>query len=169
MGLPFRCGATECAASTLEAAVTAEMTISVSRTASATETAVRTPMALPASLRGAPASSGNRMSQAAMRSTPASLRPEAIAWPASPKPIKEIRGVLRRFMTQAHSGVRNAGDGWCTLGVERFDRLQAPGLALLSLRLRPGDGFSVQGRVSFHRLPGERFRVGCEHEPRACA
>src|SRR6186997_284915 len=106
------------------------MTMSVSRTASAAEAAARTPMA-----------------------SPAALRPEAIAWPASPKPIKEIRGVLRRFMMQTHSGVRKAGNGGRALGVERFDRLQAPGLTLLSLRFGPGD-----------RLP-----VGGKHEPRACA
>ena len=73
--------------------------MSVSRTASAAELASRTPMLSPAAFSFVPALSGKRISQAAMRSMPPSRRPEAIAWPASPKPMKETRGVLRRVMT----------------------------------------------------------------------
>ena len=56
-------------------------------------------MLSPAAFSRAPSATGNKMSQAAMRSMPLSRRPEAIAWPASPKPMKETRGVLRRVMT----------------------------------------------------------------------
>ena len=45
------------------------------------------------------------MSQAAMRSMPLSRKPEAMAWPASPKPMKEMRGVLRRVMGVTSLGV----------------------------------------------------------------
>ena len=78
--------------------MTAETIKSVSLTASAAEAASRTPDFSPAALSGAPPVCANKMSQAAMRSTPASRRPAAIACPASPKPIKETRGVLRRGM-----------------------------------------------------------------------
>ena len=56
--MPVRCGATERAASRLEAAVTAEMIMSVSATASAAEFASRTPMLSPAAFSRAP--SGDR-------------------------------------------------------------------------------------------------------------
>jgi len=82
----------DCAASTLDAAVTAEMTISDSRTASAAELAQRTPIGAAAWRSLSPACCGNRMSHAAICSTPSSRSPAAIAWPASPKPIKEMRG-----------------------------------------------------------------------------
>src|SRR5262249_58686035 len=63
--------------------------------ASAAEVASRTPISSPAARRLAPAASGNRISQAAMVMTPAPRRPAAKAWPASPKPMKQRRGVLR--------------------------------------------------------------------------
>ena len=92
-GLPARCGLTDCAASMLDAAVTAEMTMSASRTASAAEPAQRAPLAAAACRRALPCACGNRMSHADMRSTPASRSPAAIAWPASPKPMKEMAGL----------------------------------------------------------------------------
>ena len=80
---------TDCAASTLDAAVTAAMTMSASRTASAAEVARRTPIASAALASFSPSLFGNRMSHADIRATvPASRRPAAIAWPASPKPMK---------------------------------------------------------------------------------
>jgi hypothetical protein len=93
-----RYGSTERAASRLDAAVTAEMIISVSATASAAERASPTPILSPAAFSRAPSAAGNRMSQATMRSMPPSRSPEAIACPASPKPMKETRGVLRRVI-----------------------------------------------------------------------
>jgi hypothetical protein len=62
------------------------------RTASPAEDAQRTPIAAAARLSFSPSACGNRMSQAAMRSTPVSRRPVAIAWPASPKPMKHSVG-----------------------------------------------------------------------------
>jgi len=91
-GLPARCGFTDCAASTLAAAVTAETTMSAPRSASAAEEAQRTPIASPARLSRSPSVCGNAMSHAAMRSTPASRSPDAMAWPASPKPMKQNVG-----------------------------------------------------------------------------
>ncbi len=91
-GFPARCALTDCAASTLAAAVTADTMMSASRTASAAEDAQRTPIASALRLSLSPSVCGNRMSQAAMRSTPLSRRPEAIAWPASPKPMKQNVG-----------------------------------------------------------------------------
>ena len=60
------CGATDRAASRLDAAVTAEMMMSELTTASAAELASRAPIVSPASRSRAPSSSGNRMSHAAM-------------------------------------------------------------------------------------------------------
>jgi hypothetical protein len=88
---PVRCGATDRAASRLAAAVTADTTTSLERTASAAETARRTPILAPACRSLSPSGAGNRMSQADMLAVPASRRPEAMAWPASPKPMKQMR------------------------------------------------------------------------------
>ena len=63
--------------------------------ASPAEVPSRTPSSSPAARSFAPAASGNRMSHAAMVVTPAVRRPDAKAWPASPKPMKQRRGVLR--------------------------------------------------------------------------
>src|SRR5690349_1981963 len=71
------------------------MTMSEPLMASAAEAPSRTPSSSPALRNRAPAGCGNRMSQAAMVVTPAPRRPEAKAWPASPKPMKQRRGVLR--------------------------------------------------------------------------
>src|SRR5262249_19554085 len=79
----------------LEAAVTAAITMSAPLIASPAEVASRTPSSPPAARRFAPPDSGNRTSQAAMVVTPAVRRPDAKAWPASPKPMKQSRGVLR--------------------------------------------------------------------------
>ena len=68
--------------------------MSAPRAASAAELATRAPMASPACLRAAPSAAGNRMSQAATVSMPVSRKPLAMAWPASPKPMKHRRGVL---------------------------------------------------------------------------
>ena len=46
--MPARCALTDCAASTLDAAVTAETIMSAPRTASAADAAQRTPIASPA-------------------------------------------------------------------------------------------------------------------------
>ena len=89
-----RSGLTERAASMLAAAVTAETIMSASRSASAAETAQRTPIAPAARLSFSPFASGNKISQAAMRTTPSSRKPAAIAWPASPKPMKQRAGLL---------------------------------------------------------------------------
>src|SRR5690348_16312712 len=71
------------------------MTMSEPLMASAAEAPSRTPNSSPALRSRAPAGCGNRMSQAAMVVTPAPRSPEAKAWPASPKPMKQRRGVLR--------------------------------------------------------------------------
>src|SRR5690348_16938666 len=71
------------------------MTMSEPLMASAAEAPSRTPNSSPALRNRVPAGCGNRMSQAAMVVTPAPRRPEAKAWPASPKPMKQRRGVLR--------------------------------------------------------------------------
>src|SRR5579863_4901911 len=92
-GLPVRCAFTDCAAAVLDAAVTAEMIKSALRTASAADCATPTPIAPAACLSFAPSGFGNRMSQAVMVSRPASRKPEAMAWPASPKPINAIVGL----------------------------------------------------------------------------
>src|SRR5262245_13569019 len=63
--------------------------------ASPAELPSRTPSSRPAARSFTPAASGNRMSHAAMVVTPAVRRPDAKAWPASPKPMKQRRGVLR--------------------------------------------------------------------------
>ena len=60
------CGATDCAASRLDAAVTAETMMSELATASAAEDASRAPILSPACFSRAPSFRGNRMSQAAM-------------------------------------------------------------------------------------------------------
>src|SRR5689334_3574821 len=88
------CGATDRAASRLEAAVTAATMTSEFLTASAAELASRAPIRCPADFSAAPSACGNRMSQAATLSTPTSRSPEAIACPASPKPMKQRRGLL---------------------------------------------------------------------------
>src|SRR5271166_757153 len=94
-GWPARCALTDCAASTLAAAVTADMTMSASATAAAADGAQRTPIAAPARLSRSPAACGKRMSHAAIRSTPlAWRRPAAMAWPASPKPMKHSAGFI---------------------------------------------------------------------------
>jgi hypothetical protein len=92
-GFPPRCAVTDCAASPLDAAVTAEMTISAFCTASAAEMAQRTPLASAVRRSLLPAVSGNRMSQAVICAASASWKPAAIAWPASPNPIKAIFGL----------------------------------------------------------------------------
>src|SRR5581483_896044 len=69
------------------------MTISASRAASGPEDAMRTPVAAAARFSASPRLSGNRMSHAAIDPAPASCRPAAIAWPASPKPIKAMEGL----------------------------------------------------------------------------
>ena len=68
--------------------------MSAPRAASAAELATRAPMLSPACLSLAPSAAGNRMSQAAIVSMPVSRSPLAMAWPASPKPMKHRRGVL---------------------------------------------------------------------------
>src|SRR4029077_19169155 len=143
-GFPIRCGAADRAASTLEAAVTADMIMSVSRTASAADNAIRTPIVWAAAFNGTPAVPGNKISQTAIRSIPASRNPEAIACPASPKPMKETRGVLRRVMAGSRSLVRNPRDRRRALGVERFDRLQSPGLSFPALGFGPADRLPVR-------------------------
>jgi hypothetical protein len=80
------------------------MIMSVSATASAAETAGRTPIVSAAARNFWPSACGNRMSQAAICSMPVSRRPAAIAWPASPKPMKEMRGVLWRVMAVLRFG-----------------------------------------------------------------
>ena len=65
---------------------------------SAAEVASRAPISSPACFSVAPSSRGNRMSHAAMLVTPASRRPDAIACPASPKPMKQRLGLLRRVI-----------------------------------------------------------------------
>ena len=60
------CGATDCAASRLDAAVTAATMMSEFATASAADVASRAPIASPACLSVAPSAFGNRMSHAAM-------------------------------------------------------------------------------------------------------
>ena len=94
------------------------MIMSVSRTASCAEDASRTPILSPAALSFSPAACGNRMSQAAMRSMPLSRRPEAMAWPASPKPMKETRGVF-----------------WPVMGALLYEFRQVPLYANRNLRI----------------------------------
>src|SRR4051812_15012518 len=106
--------------------------MSVSCTASAAEPASLIPALAPACLSFSPSGAGNKISQAATRSIPPSRSPDAIACPASPKPIRETRGVLRRFIGLFVLHYRRA------VGVERLDGLQAPSLALLALLFRPG-------------------------------
>src|SRR3954451_22939143 len=112
--------------------------MSVSRTASAAEPASLMPALAPACLSVSPSGAENKISQAATRSSPPSRKPNAIACPASPKPIRETRGVLRRFIGLLVLRVRHA------VGVERLDGLQAPSLALLALLFGPGDRLPIR-------------------------
>src|SRR6516225_2454162 len=91
--LPRRRAFTDCAASPLDAAVTAEMTSSACRTASAAEEAQCTPLASAARRNLLPALCGKRISQAVICAASASCSPAAMAWPASPKPMKAILGL----------------------------------------------------------------------------
>jgi len=91
-GCPATCDLTDCAASTLDAAVTAETITSAPRTASAAEPALVTPMAAAASRSRSPSAFGNKTSQAEIVATPVSRQPAAMACPASPKPMNAILG-----------------------------------------------------------------------------
>ena len=78
-GCCARCCFTDCAASTLDAAVTAEMTASAPCTASAAEPSQRTPIAAAACLSFSPSGVGKSMSHAAIVSMPA--RAGLMRWP----------------------------------------------------------------------------------------
>src|SRR3974390_1347846 len=108
------------------------------------ELASRPPIFSPAALGGAPSATGNRMSQAARRSSPLSRRPAAIACPARPKPMKETRGVLRPVMfgilnrfhgcaaaSRRDNGTRRrcaAHTAWCETYRDHFVAPRASGL-----------------------------------------
>src|ERR1700722_20900843 len=69
------------------------MIMSAPRTASAADCAHRTPAGWGACLSFWPCGLGNRISHADIPAMPVSCRPEAMAWPASPKPMKATVGL----------------------------------------------------------------------------
>jgi hypothetical protein len=130
---------TDCAAATLAAAVTADMTICDPRAASPAEEAQPTPVVSPACLSRSPAGSGNRMSHAAIRPAPASRNPAAIAWPASPKPMKQIAGFTSPIVI-ASSTSALADDGrigvWSAMASRHPPQQQDAPMKILSCRDR---------------------------------
>ena len=99
---------TDCAASTLEAAVTAEMIMSAPRIASAAEPAQRTPAASPARRSFCPCALRKQNIPGRHRLHARLAQPCAMAWPASPKPMKAMAGTgWHRCVLPLNRHVRN--------------------------------------------------------------